>query len=997
MPSRRDQKLFAAFSLCVLVLILVTVFLGQELQISPTPPPSPTLSPSSTQTPSAKPTASPVPTALNFHQWGSITLFNGLPSDTVRAIEQTPDGVMWFGTDNGLARFDGRRIQNFSLGSPEANRVLALMNTGANSELWVGTRAGAFVHSNHGFEPVENTSGMAITAIVARRDDIWRPGTERDIVLGTESGMVLVVRRDENGGLVSTPLFAPPITSVNGIPVAVTGLIQTDHGGILAGTSGRGVFFVNDGSAENESTLPVRSPFVNAIVRDSNSTVWLGVDAARGASGIFAASPDKTPVRVSAPTSKVLTLAANDHGTWAGTERFGLFNFVDSKLKKAYTFANTSGGLRSDTIYALFTDREGVLWIGTNRGVSRFDSSGAFQETVSDIPNSNFIRSFYQMSDVRSYAGTNRGLFVKSEDRTWIEVPGLKNKVIYAITNRSGGQMIVGTPDGVFDIAGKKLFDGDVRGFASFDSRYYAAVYGRGVVDITGNTPQTVFADETVTSVCNLVGNRFWIGTAGRGLFSFDGKTVKSEAVPDVLKSGTIWNMFDTREGTLYIAGQHGVFTLRDGTVEQIIAAEEVRDVLSRDGQIWAATTTRGLLHARQDDRFGWLASSIGFEQGMPSEKAFLIRPNVADELAIATNRGIVLYKPGTVAPKLIANRVLSKKLHDLNEIGSLIELDYPQNSLQIEVAGQSSRTFPEEFQYAFVLTDVKGKELDRRISNESQYARTNLSPGDYAIAAIAFNRDLLASEPLAIRFSVANAPFPWTATALGILFAIALIAFIWAMIERRHTAMRNAELAAARFDLANEAENERSRIARDLHDQTLADLRNLLMMSDRLSPPNSEFRSEIESVSTEVRRICEDLSPSVLENVGLVAALEFLLSRSVQDHTFSTTEDANELVKFPVIEQLHIYRIAQEILTNVDRHSDATHIEMNVQVFADGRFLLTIHDNGHPFRPDSITRGRGLANIRSRASLINAMTAWDQPSAGGNLFKLEITGKSSV
>jgi len=47
----------------------------------------------------------------NLHQWGAVTLFHGLPSDRVRAIAQTADGTMWFGTDGGLARYDGRRTQ----------------------------------------------------------------------------------------------------------------------------------------------------------------------------------------------------------------------------------------------------------------------------------------------------------------------------------------------------------------------------------------------------------------------------------------------------------------------------------------------------------------------------------------------------------------------------------------------------------------------------------------------------------------------------------------------------------------------------------------------------------------------------------------------------------------------------------------------------------------------------------------------------------------------
>ncbi len=977
-----NSKIFWVLAVCFLLLVPVLAnFLPQNSQ--PPPQPSPAASP--TPSPVLSPSPTPLPGAQNFHQWGSITLFNGLPSDSVRAVSQTLDGVMWFGTDNGLARFDGRRIQNISLGGPDSNRVLAL-KTASAGQLWIGTRAGAFVHSENGFQPVEGTQNVGITAILSGSD----------VFFGTDIGLVFRVKPNETGTFTTEKLFPDQIRGKDGNPLGITGLVE-HHGKILAGTAGRGVFILKDGGSSEFPTAP-RPVFVNSITRSKTGNLWLGADAGKGASGIYTAESGSRAIRVAAPTSNVLTLEANEGGLWVGTERNGLFHIAESKLTKTHTFENTSGGLRSDTIFTLFTDREGVLWIGTNRGVSRFDRYGAFQETVSDIPNSNFVRTFHGMRDVRNYAGTNRGLFVKGEDRTWAEVSGLKNKVIYAIADRPGGPIIVGTPEGVFDLSGRKLFDGDVRAFASFShfphaesftSRQYAAVWGRGLVDITGNSLKTVFADETVTSLCTSVsGHRLWIGTATHGLFSFDGQTLEKESDPLTLGSGAIWKMFDDGN-TLFLAAENGIFTFRDGKAEKIIAAEDVRDVFIRDGQVWAATTTRGLLHARRDDRFGWLVSSIGFEQGMPSEKAFLIRP-YGDEFIIATNRGIVRYKPGTLAPKLIPIRLLSQKLHDIDQLRSTIELDYPQNSLLIEVAGQSSRTFPEEFQYAFVLTNTKGETIDKRLSKDAQYAPKELLPGEYVIESQAFDRDLNSSEPLLIRFTVAKAPFPWTATALGVLLVIALIALIWAVIERRRIDRSNSELAAARFDLANEAERERRRIARELHDQTLADLRNLMMMNDKLSPANAEFRNEIEAVSTEIRRICEDLSPSVLENVGLVAALEFLLSHTIENHKFSASENAEDMIRFPLNVQLQIYRIAQEILANIKRHANAGMVEMTVSVNDGEYFEIEIHDDGKSFAPEETPkRGRGITNIKSRASLINALVDWEKHKTGGTSFTL--------
>jgi signal transduction histidine kinase len=605
---------------------------------------------------------------------------------------------------------------------------------------------------------------------------------------------------------------------------------------------------------------------------------------------------------------------------------------------------------------------------------------------VSYSPNGNLIRTLLKTNNGQVFAGSNRGLF-RLEKETWRSVPGFEGKVIYAISGGKNLDTLIATSTGLFDLSGRQMLSGDARDIADFRSRMYAAVFGRGIVQVPNGSGQmqVISSDETSTSVFEGV-DRLWIGTAGKGLFCFDGNSVKQEITPDTLKSGTISKMRVAVDGSLWIAGQHGVFRVVNGKPERIFEVDDVRDVYLNGDEFWAATTTRGLIHGRRDDRFGWIISAIGFEQGLPSEKAFSILPT-DDGLLIATNRGVVTYKPGTVSPKIIATRFLSQRVHDLSELRSKIELDYPQNSLLLEVAGQSSRTFPEEFQYAFVLKNAKGEEVARQLSNEAQYAPRDLAAGDYTIQVTAFNRDLLPSEPLTISFSVASAPFPWMATALGVLLAIAVIGLVWAAFEHRRIRQRNRELAAARFDLANEAERERSRIARDLHDQTLADLRLLMMRSDKGELSQPELRHEIESVSTEIRRICEDLSPSVLENVGLVPALEFLLSQAVDDHAFSADEGIEDRIQFPLNAQLQIYRIAQEVLANIRRHSNADHVEMSVTA-ADHEFRLSISDNGTAFQPDSSAgKGRGIANIRSRANLIGGGVAWKESRRGGNTF----------
>ncbi len=984
MRSNCKAKRYAIAVISVFVfLFIVSNFIAQI----PTPPPpssrpeilaspSPTESPTPIPAPSPTPPIYPIPGWQNFHQWGSITLFNGLPSNTVRAIAQTPDGLMWFGTDNGLAKFDGRRIQTISLGKSGMPKVSAL-KIGTGGVLWIGTSEGAFYYRNGRVEFIQQIGEQTITAI-----------SIGDNVLIATTNQIFRSKDSDNEFNFRNIYQSPDSGSES--DAVFTGLFDTPSG-IIITTYGNGLFKFDHGS---KTKIPSETRFINAIGGDGSGNIWAGADAERrGAnSGLYSFLESKQLISVGEDLGDVLTAEPDqDGGVWIGTAKRGLHHFRDEEDLEHFTFESTAGGLRSDTVYAIFFDREGVLWTGTNRGVCRFDASSPFIRTISENANSNFVRDLYQDSNGNLVAGTNFGLFT-FDGKRWVESNTFPARTIYAVSEDVNGETLIGGPSGTYDIYGRRVANGESRSFANFRGKTYAAIFERGLQDLNDATSPPVFSVSTPTTLLS-TDDRIWIGTAEGDVYTFDGtKTTKDERFSPVSGS-TIRKIAIGVDGTIWIASSGGIFHLANDQLQLVVQNYDVRDLIVDGRDVWAATVDGGLFHIVPDDLYGWIVSDLNVEQGLPSQKVFALL-KIDDGLVIGTNRGIVSYRPSSVNPKIIISRVLSRRLHDPSEWSGTIDLDFPQNSLLVEVAGLSSRTFPEQFQYSFILRNTAGDILEKRLSREAQYSPNNLKPGQYSIEAKAFSKDLLLSEPVTVRFSIGKAPFPWFATALSVLLIIALIALIWAIVERRRIVQRNRELAAARADLANEAERERGRIARDLHDQTLADLRNLMMKSDQLLPENVEFRGEIESVSTEIRRICEDLSPSVLENVGLVAALEFLLGNSVPHHTFSTNENADELIKFPLTVQLHIYRIAQEILSNIKRHSDADLVEMNVQAFADQRLILTIIDNGTTFRPNSSTEnGRGIPNIRSHANIINAQVAWDEGPQNSNLFTLVIAG----
>ena len=1004
--------------------------------------------PTSSSTPSPSPSPSPSPTPVTgLHQWGAVTLFHGLPSDRVHAIAQGPDGAMWFGTEAGLAKFDGRRTQTMAINGLSSSRILALESDQAGA-LWIGTETGAARMIWGRFEVIRETAGQAVTAIIA-------PERGR-ILMTTGQGNVFECRIEPDGSVQTKSLLTQPLQSADREhvgPLVLTSLVLVNDK-LYVGSLSRGVLAIEDGLARELETHPAVF-FVRALDADANGKLWLGARVKKDEPGLLTGPGFSKLGRNETPTGTVTDLHTIGQDVWAATDGRGVFLFSEGKKVQRLTFDGTAGGLRSDHVYAIFQDREEVIWFGTDRGVCRYDPNAPRVEQVGGNSQSNFVRVLYQTSDGYLLCGTNQGLFVYDQTAAvWRPVGNLSKNVIYALAEDASGHLLVGAAGGFYagqrSTPGAGIKDekfnrletgsgevdapGNVRAIASFQGNTYIASYGRGVERVEGSRARLVWptnADATQErEVMSLYADgeaRLLIGTIRDDLYVFDGHKTEPDSSFTPLKNSGVRAIDRSNDGTLWFATSRGVYVCRPGAACMLAAADvDTRSVFAnRNGnntEAWFATTDSGMLKIRLDENLGAIVSQFDAEQGLPSQSVFAVLPERDaqgnDLLLIGTSRGVARYQPGRTTPTLYASRVISKRVHSPSELATGLSLEYPQNSLLFEVAAISSRTFPEQFQYAFTLLDSKNTVIKQKLSRESQFAIEGLSPGKYRVTARAFSKDLVASEPLSFELSIARAPFPWTSTALAILLALALLALLWAIMERRRIVRTSAalveannELADARLNLANEAERERRRIARDLHDQTLADLRHLLLLSDQL-PANGDasggkqldpaaLRTEIESISQEVRRICEDLSPSVLQNVGFAAALEFALSHAVQDapadkrfeYEFVCDESLEEHAQLPPNVQMQIYRMVQEAVSNIWRHAGATHVKMTVAAAPDGDFLLQLKDNGRDFDPAEQQNlgGRGLANMRARASLIDAEISWEKADDGGTVFTLQL------
>jgi PAS domain S-box-containing protein len=524
------------------------------------------------------------------------TTEHGLPSNTVAALAQTPEGYLWLGTAFGLVRFDGVRCKVFNTRNtpdlPDDDVRSLLADAGG---LWIGTHRGCLIHWQAGrFTPYRRRDGLPDTLVCAlyrdRKGDLW---------VGTGDG--LARRAGER------------FLAVPGVRGRVNALAE-DSAGVLWVGADSGAHLVKDGRvvpvADRHGPLTSR---VRALCPDGAGGVWLGTAA--GLVRLHKGQRTTYTPHDGLSGRNILSLARDQSGDlWIGTWGAGLNRYRGGRFE---TFG-TRAGLADDVVAALLEDREGSLWVGTfNGGLSRLRNPLFTTYTASEGFPAGALLSVSGDRDGTLWVGTDGAGLVRfraGQASRYTTQDGLPSDIVLS-TWRSADGLWIGTRDGlarlehgrIVNLSGKDGFPaGQVRALYEDRGGSLWIASDRGLQRWRAGRLNDELLDLPGWLRCNIVAIRegrpgtLWLATVS-GVVRLQGGRATKYGRPEGLRHDVVEALCPDGDA-VWIGTEDGSLHLwRDGTIMAFPLGRRVRIkhiwAILEDGrgQLWL-TTTQGIL-----------------------------------------------------------------------------------------------------------------------------------------------------------------------------------------------------------------------------------------------------------------------------------------------------------------------------------------------------------------------------------------------------------------
>lgn len=948
------------------------------------------------------------------------TTENGLPQNTVTSILQTGDGYIWFGTFGGLVRFDGIKFKIFdTINAPafKTNRITGLSES-KDGTLWIGGQNGSLLsYKDEIFTTViekpvaQRTPLQAICA--GKNGAIWIPGsTGLERYAPDASGKFIA----EHIELPNEP--KPQISSIvedgeNDIWIStLNGLFQYQNGTIQA-------FFYRDNFALPPDDGKNRFLTVRIFI-DREKRLWLTSNhfLARFESGKIVPVIQKKDANFS--------IVENAGGSFLLKSDDKVYRFADDKIGELLidepdTFARFRG---------MITDREGNLWLGTTgKGLLRYKQQTARTFGKADGLTDSDVFFVFEDRDKNVWIGSDY-LYEFRDGK--FEVVETNGRFTSAFQTKDGtlwfgrNDELLTYKDGKFtnftkesNIQSRMIFE-DRKGTLWFPT-------ADGLTTLSDGKRERFFAaDGFINSVVqSIVEDReggIWFAMSG-GASRFKDGIFTNYTSKDGLSNDNVRDVYEDRDGVIWLGtyggglnrykdGKFFAATTREGMNEDIVS----RILVDEKDNFWllgnrgVSVISRSALNDLADGKIKTIAcASYGVSDGMANSEGnggnFPAGWRASDgRFWFPSIQGVIVIDPKfsdlPPPPVFIEDVFLAGKQI---ESKSNIEVAPDTGNLEIHYTGLHF-TKPEQVKFKYKLEGFDADWIEVGARRTAYY--TQIPPGNYRFLVTASTTNGVWSEQLASKTIVVLSNPVWKKgwfIFTASLFVIAVIVVFYRLRLVQLEKSRQRQQAFSR-QLIESQEAERKRIAGELHDglgQTLLIIKNRAFLGTKaknLEIANEQF-SEISASSgaaiNQAREIAYFLRPSQLERLGLTSAIEEMITQADESSEIGFECEIDSLDNFfSPGDEINFFRIVQESVNNVLKHSKASKAE----VFAgrdDDKIELLVQDNGKGFAAEKPSvhgkSGFGLIGMEERVRILGGTISIDSEKGKGTKVFVEI------
>jgi signal transduction histidine kinase/ligand-binding sensor domain-containing protein len=981
----------------------------------------------------------------------NIGVNDGLSQSSVYSVYQDKKGFMWFGTADGLNRYDGQNIRIYKINDKKianSNFIHGNICEDSRGNIWFCNETGLFY-----YDPLTDK----LTRKLVFKKYGWTAGIfidDKDIFYIFDPGSGIFGYHIQTKQLVLTacrlqkPYF-------NFIAEELTTNCKNTIW--LKAQDGTGVFALNTHNGKltfNRSVIKFYATFYAG-----NGKLY-NLDAPGKLTITDTTFRVLDTISYQIPANKTLDVQAicRDayHRVWISTYDNGLVCY-DESTRTFTDYLHDNSKLKTlpiNIISVLCIDRSGNLWIGTDGGgVCKLDLKppkfNLFPLNEGDYPllKDYFIKCFYEEKNGQIWFGTHSsGLNVydpttrniKSYNYQVYRSKGLPGPIVSSIFKDRVGQMwiaaslgiaIFSEKTGVFEpvkIASGLMLNEHtnfIYKLIQLDNGEIVAGTIGGLMTIkkTGATYTGTFGrpkmenNILITDVVEMTDHTLWASSPLHGLIHY------KKAGDDFTAIEKRFPLIDLRsihqdeqdKNILWICTGIGLIKFNTLTEKQIVYDERngmtnsyIYGVLEDEQRnFWMSTNMGIIFFDRTAGTFQNYTAKDGLQSNEFNTQAFYKGPS--GNMYFGGIKGFNWFNPKTIkadAATLPGVAITSIGVDDKPYVkddlfakNKTIELNYDENNISFQFAALDF-TKPQANKVKFIL---EAWDKDWITSEDKNMRYTHLIPGHYRLRVKAANSDGVWSKEEKLTIIV-NAPF-WQKTWFYIcttLVFLAIIIYITFFISQQKIKKRLRQLEKqAAIDA------ERNRISRDMHDEIGSGLTHIALLSELIQTQQKTERAiknDLGNISAAARKLVESMSEIIWALNPQNDSLENLLSyiREQMQQFFEPFEialtvdfpDEVPLIKLSNEQRRNLYLVTKEALNNVMKHANASKVKLSMRVDK-GIIAFEVTDNGNGMQCSTDRKaGNGLKNMRKRMEDIGGAIEWvDQEKGVKVVYTLDV------